>query len=368
MDNTLNIDLLKSALENSTDIFIITNKTADIEYVNSSFTHITGYEPEEVVNKNITILKSNKQHKNFYKSLWTTINRGDIWQGSIINKKKDDTFYYADMKIIPVKSADNLISKFIVIQKDLTEFVRIEKELIMKTKDLSKVIQSVDRMVSVIQKEVKIPLSYIKGFIDVISDHVDVPEEIKSYLNMCSQNVERLEKLLQDLSNIPKMKKPHIPLSMSYTDLGPLVSDVLAECKNFADKKNITLSFNRNEDIHRLYIDINKIKEVLYTIIIQGVKSSKEGSSVNIFINEKYGFIDTKIIDSGPGLSPNEKEILFKADTRGTNLDSTEQNLPLYLCKDIIENHDGRILVENVDSLGLSFILRLPIEKRWEMR
>jgi PAS domain S-box-containing protein len=368
MENTLNTDLFKSAIENSSDIFIVTNKTADIEYVNSSFTNITGYSPEEVVNKNITILKSNKQQKNFYKCLWETINKGEIWQGHIINKKKNDSFYYSDMKIIPIKSSDNSISKFIVMQKDLTEFVKIEKELIMKSKDLSKVIQSINRMVSVIHKEVKIPLSHIKGFIDVIPDRIDVPEEIKSYLNMCNLNVEKLEKLLQDLSNIAKMKKPQIPLHMSYTDIGPLVSNVLAECKKLAEEKNIKLNLSKYDDVHKLYVDTNKIRDVLYTIIIQGIKSSKENSNVNIFINEKYGFIDTKIIDSGPGLSPSEKEELFKVDTRGTNLDSSNETLPLYLCKDIIEHHDGRMLVENVESLGSSFILRLPIEKRWEMR
>ena len=83
---------LITAIEQSAEGVVITNLAGDIEYVNPAFTRITGYSREEALGHNPRILKSGKQDPVFYRQLWATILRGEIWHGELINQRKDGRF------------------------------------------------------------------------------------------------------------------------------------------------------------------------------------------------------------------------------------------------------------------------------------
>ena len=68
---------------------MITDTDGNIEYVNPSFTEITGYTAEEVKGKNTRILKHNLNDPNIYSNLWKTISAGKEWQGELLNRKKN---------------------------------------------------------------------------------------------------------------------------------------------------------------------------------------------------------------------------------------------------------------------------------------
>ena len=96
---------LVTAIEQSAEGVVITNPSGDIEYVNPAFTRITGYSREEVMGQNPRILKSDKQDPAFYQQLWATILNGQIWQGELINRRKDGSLYTEQMNIAPVRDA-----------------------------------------------------------------------------------------------------------------------------------------------------------------------------------------------------------------------------------------------------------------------
>ncbi len=124
---------LSNAVEQTADSVVITNKKGIIEYVNPAFVETTGYSQDEALGQTPRILKSGKHDKAFYKKLWKTILSGNTYQGTIINKKKNDEPYWSQQTITPMKNKNGKITNFVSVLKDISELKeRQEQEFRLK--------------------------------------------------------------------------------------------------------------------------------------------------------------------------------------------------------------------------------------------
>jgi diguanylate cyclase (GGDEF)-like protein/PAS domain S-box-containing protein len=123
-------NLLVAALEAAANSIIITDKNANIKWVNSAFTRLSGYSVEEAIGKNTKdLIKSNAQDKAFYQALWADILQGKHWRGELINRRKDGSLYHEELSIAPVKDATGEITHFIGIKNDISERKQLEEQL-----------------------------------------------------------------------------------------------------------------------------------------------------------------------------------------------------------------------------------------------
>ncbi|MDH4232873.1 MAG: PAS domain S-box protein, partial [Nitrospirota bacterium] len=118
--------LLAASVESAEEAFFITDAEGTIQYVNPAFERITGYHKGDVLSRKPSILKSGRHDEAFYRSLWEKLNRGEVWHGIFINKKKDGTLYEAETTIFPVKSSSGKILNFVASKRDVTEKNRLE--------------------------------------------------------------------------------------------------------------------------------------------------------------------------------------------------------------------------------------------------
>ncbi len=124
------LDLQAAALKAAANAIVITDFHGTIMWVNHAFTTMTGYSKEEVLGKNPRLLKSGEQPDGYYGSLWTTISSGKVWQGEIVNRRKDGTTYTEEMTITPVKQDGNAANThFIAIKQDITQRKAAEKQI-----------------------------------------------------------------------------------------------------------------------------------------------------------------------------------------------------------------------------------------------
>jgi len=107
---------------------IITDNTGNIEYVNSMFSELTGYNIEEVLGQNCRIFKSDKQPPEFYKDLWDTILSGKVWRGEFLNKKKTGEIFWEDASIFPMTNCEGVITNFVAIKENITQRKKSERE------------------------------------------------------------------------------------------------------------------------------------------------------------------------------------------------------------------------------------------------
>jgi PAS domain S-box-containing protein len=120
---------LSIALDQSANEIIITRKNGDIEYVNRSFTTVTGYLPSEAIGKNPRILKSGTHSPAFYKDLWKTLSKGQRWEGEFHNRKKNGELYWESATITPVRNKEGEIVRYVAIKEDITLRKKAEQSL-----------------------------------------------------------------------------------------------------------------------------------------------------------------------------------------------------------------------------------------------
>ncbi len=135
--------ILKEAIEKSFQWVVITDKQGNILYANDVVFKLSGYSKDELIGKNANIFKSGLHNKEFYKKLWNTVTKGEVFETEIINKRKDGTLFYLKDRIVPVKVNDNYF--FVSLGMNITK----EKELEAKISDL----QYLDSLTALLNRE-----------------------------------------------------------------------------------------------------------------------------------------------------------------------------------------------------------------------
>ncbi len=111
---------LSRAVEQISEIVVITSPQGNIQYVNQGFACATGYQPEEVIGGNPRLLQSGLHPKAFYTELWDTLRAGEVWRGEFCNRKKNGELYWESATISPIRNRRGEITNYIAIKKDIT--------------------------------------------------------------------------------------------------------------------------------------------------------------------------------------------------------------------------------------------------------
>lgn len=120
---------LSSAVQQTADLVVITDRRGVIEYVNPAFVATTGYAKEEAIGATPRLIKSDKHDAEFHKRLWETVLRGEVFQDVVINRRKNGTLYYEEKSITPIKNESAEITHFVSAGKDITERMRTQERL-----------------------------------------------------------------------------------------------------------------------------------------------------------------------------------------------------------------------------------------------
>lgn len=138
--------LQSAALEAAANAIVITDEEGLVIWVNQAFTRMTGYRLEEAVHRDMSFLKSELHDAKFYQDLRQTIAEGWVWQGEMINRRKDGSLYPEEQTITPVNDERGRIKHFICIKQDITERKLAEQALLqnasmLKEMEIAKQIQ-----------------------------------------------------------------------------------------------------------------------------------------------------------------------------------------------------------------------------------
>jgi diguanylate cyclase (GGDEF)-like protein/PAS domain S-box-containing protein len=123
------IDKLSKVVEQIDDSVLITDKKGTITYANKAFFDHSGYTKDDVLGSTPSILKSGKYDDAFYKNMWATILRGDIYKGILINKKKNGDIFYEKKTITPFRDDQNNLIGFVSTGKDVTLETMMHQEM-----------------------------------------------------------------------------------------------------------------------------------------------------------------------------------------------------------------------------------------------
>ena len=230
--------------------------------------------------------------------------------------------------------------------------------------ELKQLNQTKDKFFSIIAHDLKNPFITILGFSDLL--HTDYSElsddERLFYIDEMKKSAEISHSLLQNLLQWSRSQTGRIEFNPQKLDLQNIVHDNLELLKASAEKKQIMLSHNIQNNIS-LFADEDMLNTIIRNLLTNALKFTNKGGKVDITAVEQNGLSEITISDSGVGMNEAVKQNLFRLDTTHSTFGTENEagtGLGLILCKEFIEKHGGTIKVESVLGAGSKFIFTLP--------
>ena len=355
---------LSRAIEQNPVSIIITNADGVIEYVNPKFTEMTGYEASEAIGKNPRILKSEMTLPEVYSNLWETITSGKIWTGELINKSKQGKLYWAAKSISPIFDQSGKITNYVSIGEDVSEKKKTENELIQAKEKAEESDRLKSAFLANISHEIRTPMNGILGFAELLKDPVLATGHQSEFLDVIEKSGQRMLSIINDLIDISKIEAGETTLRIRKTNVNKMLHDLHLFFIPESTQKNITLNYHCDLPEEKSFIetDSTKLSQILTNLIKNSLKFTDKGS-ISFGYIQKDTMLEFYVSDTGPGISPDQKDIIFERFRQSTlNLSRKYEGagLGLAISKAYVELLGGSIWIESELDEGSTFFFRLP--------
>ncbi len=262
----------------------------------------------------------------------------------------------------------------IYIEK-LSEVIKQSKKQVEETNDklekANEKLKGLDKLktefVSLASHQLRSPLTAIKGYASMLmeGDYGDISKEAKEAIDRMYESSKNLTIVVEDLLNVTKIESGGMKYEMVIFDLSQVAEDEAKDFTMAAEKKGLKLNFEKDESTYcTVNGDKEKIRQIIINFIDNSIKYTKEGK-VNISVRNKGDKVLFCVKDTGVGMSEEIKESLFHKFARGdgSRMNTTGSGLGLYLAKQIVEAHHGRVWVESDGpGKGSAFYMELKAE------
>jgi len=221
--------------------------------------------------------------------------------------------------------------------------------------------------VSLSAHQLRTPLSAIKWTLRMIldGDLGDITKEQRDFLNKTYQSNERMISLINDLLNVARIEEGRYLYKQSSIQIEELIQAVVSSYKDEAERKKINLKFQRpKEYFSRVNLDEEKLGLAIQNLIDNAIRYTQPGGQVTVSLRRANMEIEILVKDSGVGIPEDQQERVFGKFFRGTNairLETEGSGLGLFIAKNIVEAHGGKIWFESEENKGTTFHLILPI-------
>jgi len=122
-------NILSTAVRQTSESVVITDISGAIQYVNPSYSKTTGYSQEELIGKHISFCNINPDSAALFEELLKRLKKGDVWQGQLVNEKKDGSHFTENVTIFPIVTDNNDITNFVAIKRDVTKEEQLQRQL-----------------------------------------------------------------------------------------------------------------------------------------------------------------------------------------------------------------------------------------------
>lgn len=245
------------------------------------------------------------------------------------------------------------------------ELIEKEKQIEKMQRDFEKLSKVKDELISVVSHELRTPLSIIKEGINLTLDEVagKVTPKQKQFLSISRQNIDRLSTLINDLLDISKIEAKKVVLRKSLIDLKSFIKNLILPFQTIAKDKRVFIKYKFPHKEISIFMDTERITQVLNNLISNAIKFTKKGGKVTILVEEKPTDVQISLCDTGIGISRQNLDKLFNKFVqidRAHGPGEKGTGLGLAISKGLVELHGGRIWAESELGRGSRFSFTIP--------
>lgn len=240
--------------------------------------------------------------------------------------------------------------------------------LIIRDISREKIIEKLKtEFVSISAHQLRTPLSAIKWTLRMLldGDLGEITKEQREFLEKTYQSNERMIKLINDLLNVTRIEEGRFIYKKSLVDFRDVVEKIIETYRDEISRKEIKLKYRKPEEKFSLFVDEEKISLAVQNLIDNAIRYTPQGGEIEVELKKGEKEILFKIKDSGIGIPEDQKERIFQKFFRAANAMKfvTEgTGLGLFITKNIIEAHGGKIWFESKEGKGTTFYFTLPIK------
>ena len=355
---------LSLVVEQAPVSILITDKDANIEYVNPAFTAITGYTRDEVLGKNPRILQSGETPPEVYRDLWSAVTAGREWRGEFRNKTKDGRVFCERAVIAPLLDSRGKITHFVGIKEDITENRKLEQQLLQAQK-----MEAVGRLAGGVAHDFNNLLTVINGYSELLRDRLAEGDPLRDMAEQIRRAGERAADLTQQLLAFSR-KQPARPQPLS-------LNDMVSQSKGMLERllgEDIELVTRLAPGLGLVMADPGQMHQILMNMAVNARDAMPGGGTLtietaNVEVDQGDAglasdavpgpYVVLAITDTGIGMDAETRERIFepffttKEVGKGTGLG-------LSTVYGIVRQYGGWITVYSEPGRGSTFRIHLP--------
>ncbi|HLR02324.1 MAG TPA: cell wall metabolism sensor histidine kinase WalK [Virgibacillus sp.] len=339
---------LSSILSHMSDGVIATDKNGEISLMNDAAAHLIDEDPDDVYGR---LLIDVLHLEDSVVDITDLRDSGSM----VIDFSNEKMAFLIRANFSTILDENDEITGFITVLSDVTEQEKVEQER--------------REFVSNVSHELRTPLTTMRSYIEALTDGAWEDRTIAPrFLEVTQQETERMIRMVNDLLQLSRMDNEDYSWQKEQTNFTDYFHHIIDRFDmNVAN--SLTLERNIPNAVLNVWMDKDKITQVLDNIISNAIKYSPDGGTISLGLKKDKGYIVVSVGDQGVGIPRNRVDRIFdrfyRADkARSRKLGGT--GLGLAIAKDLVEAHNGKIWAKSKEGKGTTILFTLPLmsEKR----
>jgi two-component system sensor histidine kinase VicK len=274
----------------------------------------------------------------------------------IITELKDDTrdISYSAAGLSTYSNSKSIVSSYVSIFESLWKQMELYEQLKVHNKMQKE-------FINVAAHELRTPIQPILGLSEVLLSKEGDITRYHDPISAIRRNAKRLQRLTEDILDVTRIESQTLELKKERVNINEKIRDVIIDVKNQINNPD-RLKIIFSEKVKPVYVETDKTRlyQVITNLITNAIKFTREGTiTVSVDVNDNNDELIVTVKDSGEGI---HSDIIPRLFTKFATKSNTGTGLGLYISKNIIEAHGGRIwAVTNQDGIGATFSFSLPV-------
>jgi PAS domain S-box-containing protein len=351
------LSLFKRLFAQLQDGVILTDTRGVILEWNPAMERMSGWSRREATGRTPRILSSGHQPPEFYDLLWQKLLSGKPFTGRFINRRKDKSEFLVWENISPVMDPDNTIRYFLAILTDLSE-----RERLLEALRQTEQIRLVGQLAGGLLHEIRNPLIGIGSLADHMGQVRDLPDPLRRQAALIASEARRIDELLgAHLSQLRPRSFEFQPIMLE-----ELVRDTQSLLAETFRKRHVRVTLRAEGEIPVVEGARGPLQQVFLNLAMNALDAMANGGGtldITLFRDDGLGRegVGVTLADSGPGIPASllkrlNEPFFTHGKARGVGLG-------LAICRDIVDRHRGRLVIESPEGGGVRATVWIPSRK-----
>ncbi len=355
---------LVAAIEHAAETIEITDEHGTVLYVNPAFERTSGYSRDQAIGKTSSTLEEGRHEAGSPQHVWETISTGRVWAGHLVNKRKDGTLFEEEATISPIKDGTGRIGSYVVVKRDVTNEVLLQKQLLESQK-----MEAVGTLAGGIAHDFNNLLQVINGYAEVALFGLKEGQPGHSEFHEIKKAARTAAELTQGLltfSRRVESKLRPVSLNQELEQVAKMLARTLP--------KMITIRMHLSEPLDTVNADPSQLQQVIVNLAVNARDAMPDGGTLvletrNVLLDDEYckthlgsqpgRYVLLSVSDTGKGIDRTLKRHIFdpffttKEVGKGTGLG-------LAIAYGVVKSHGGSINCYSEPGSGTTFKIYLP--------